>query len=185
MRDIARTPTRAADPAAAGIAAGIALAGAAAVAAVWILQARGYTPCELCLKERLPFYAGVPIAAALALLAPLGRKPPARAALRAAVRAAMRSGFAALALLFAAGAALGVYHAGVEWHLWAGPTGCSGAVAAPAAVSDFLKQLDAVSVVRCDEAALRVLGLSLAAWNALLSAGLAAAAAVGFRRVGR
>lgn len=183
MRDTARAPTRAADPAAAaaGVAAGIALAGAAAVAAVWILQARGYTPCELCLKERLPFYAGVPIAAALALLAPLGRRPPARAALRAA----MRAGFAALALLFAAGAALGVYHAGVEWHLWAGPTGCSGAVAAPAAVSDFLKQLDAVSVVRCDEAALRVLGLSLAAWNALLSAGLAAAALAGFRRAGR
>lgn len=173
MRDTARLRTRSVDPAAALIA----LAGAATVAAVWTLQARGYTPCELCLKERLPFYAGVPLAAVLAALAP--RLPRTSAACTA-----VRASFAVLFLLFAAGAALGVYHAGVEWRLWPGPTGCSGASAAPAAVSDFLKQLDSVTVVRCDEAALQVLGLSLAAWNALLSAGLAAAALAGFRRAG-
>ena len=73
--------------------------------------------------------------------------------------AAKLSGVApALILVFAAGAMLGAYHAGVEWKLWAGPTGCSGAAAAPAAVADFLKQLDSVTVVRCDEAALQVLG---------------------------
>lgn len=170
MRDTVRpAPVRSLDPAAALVAT----VGAAAVAAVWVLQARGYNPCELCLKERVPFYVGVPLAAALAALAP--RLP----------RAAARAGFAVLAMVFAAGALLGAYHAGVEWKLWAGPTGCSGAAAAPAAVSDFLKQLDSVTVVRCDEAALQVLGLSLAAWNALLSAGLAAVAALGWRRAGR
>ncbi|WP_237478534.1 disulfide bond formation protein B [Lichenibacterium dinghuense] len=160
-----RASARAVDPAAALIA----VLGAATVAAVWTLQARGYTPCELCLKERVPFYIGTPLAAALAVLAP--RLP----------RAAVRTGFGVLVLLFAAGAALGVYHAGVEAKLWAGPTGCSGAAAAPAAVSDFLAQLKTVTVVRCDEAALQVLGLSLAAWNALLSALLAAVAAAGLR----
>jgi disulfide bond formation protein DsbB len=162
-------PVRACDPAAALIA----VLGAAAVATVWILQARGYTPCELCSKERVPFYVGVPLAAVLSLLAP--RLP----------RTAVALGFAVLALLFAVGALLGAYHAGVEWKLWAGPTGCSGAAAAPAAVSDFLKQLDTVTVVRCDEAALHVLGLSLAAWNALLSAGLAVVAALGWRQARR
>ena len=170
MRDIVRpAPARVLDP----TAASVAIIGAATVAAVWLLQARGYNPCELCLEERVPFYAGVPVAAALAVLAP--RLP----------RSAARAGFGVLALVFALGAALGVYHAGVEWTLWAGPTGCSGAAAAPAAVADFLKQLDSVTVVRCDEAALRVLGLSLAAWNALLSAALAAVAILGIRRAGR
>jgi len=35
--------------------------------------------------------------------------------------------------------------------------------------------------VRCDSAALRILGLSLAGWNAVISAGLAALAALGLR----
>ena len=91
--------------------------------------------------------------------------------------------FAALALLFVGGAILSLYHAGVEWKLWAGPTQCSGAMAAPAAVGDFLKQLNSVTVVRCDEAALEVFGLSLAAWNAVVAFGLAGLCLFGYRRV--
>ena len=163
MRDTVRA-AREPVPAASLAAGGIALAAVAALAAVWILQARGYTPCELCLKERVPYYAAAPLAALLALAAP--RLPP----------RALGWGFALLALLFAAGAGLGAYHAGVEWKLWPGPAGCSGAVAAPPDVGDFLKQLQTVAVVRCDAAALTVFGLSLAAWNALLALGLAGAA---------
>lgn len=153
------------------VAGTIAAVSVATLAAVWTLQERGYNPCELCLKERIPFYVGLPPAAGLALLAP--RLP----------RPASRVGFALLALVFAAGAVLGAYHVGVEWKLWAGPTGCSGAASAPADVGDFLDQLKSVTVVRCDEAALQVLGLSLAGWNAVLSAGLAALAILGWRRV--
>ena len=167
MRDITTGRARRTGPAAA--AGAVALASLLTIAAVWTLQARGYTPCELCLKERVPFYVGLPLAAGLALLS--GTLP----------RAALRWGFALLALVFAAGTVLGAYHAGVEWHLWAGPTGCSGAAAAPSEVADFLKALDTVNVVRCDAAALQVMGLSLAAWNALLSAGLAAVAFAGLR----
>ena len=171
MRDTVRpAPTRSIEPAAAVVAS----IGAATVAAVWFLQARGYNPCELCLKERVPFYVGVPLAAALAVRAGPGCPAP-----RHGPASRRWSWFSPR------GAVLGAYHAGVEWKLWAGPTGCSGAAAAPAAVADFLKQLDSVTVVRCDEAALQVLGLSLAAWNALLSAGLAGVAALGVRRAGR
>lgn len=167
MRDtVTTTPT----PSPALLAGGIAIVSVATVAAVWILQARGYNPCELCLGERIPFYAAIPLAAVLALA---GLSMP---------RALGRAGFALLAAIFAAGAVLGAYHAGVEWHLWAGPTGCSGAAAAPADVESFLTQLKTVTVVRCDEAAMRVLGLSLAAWNALLSAGLAGLSLLGLRR---
>ena len=86
-----------------------------------------------------------------------------------------------LALIFAASVVLGAYHAGVEWGFWAGPTECTGALDRAASVSDFLKQLETVKVVRCDSAALRILGLSLAGWNAVISAGLAALATLGLR----
>ena len=154
---------------AAAVAGLVALVSAATVGAAWWLQWRGYAPCELCLKERIPYYACIPLALALAGL-PLSR--PIR-----------RLGFATLAFLFVAGAVLSLYHTGVEWKLWAGPTECSGAMAAPPAVGDFLKQLNSVTVVRCDEAALQVFGLSLAAWNAIVASGLAGLSLIGYRRV--
>ena len=50
-------------------------------------------------------------------------------------------------------------------------------------MADFLKQLETTRVVSCTEAAFRVLGLSMAGWNVLVSLGLAAfAAAVAARR---
>jgi disulfide bond formation protein DsbB len=48
-------------------------------------------------------------------------------------------------------------------------------------MNDFMKQLQTTKVVRCDAVAIRILGLSLAGWNAVISAlmafvaGLAAA----------
>ena len=157
--------------AAAGLPAiSVAALGAAAIVAAWVLQARGYSPCELCLKERIPYYAGIPLALLVGLSA--GRLP----------RPLARFGYVAIGLLFAASAVLGAYHAGAEWKLWPGPAACSGAAGAPPAVGDFFESLKHVTVVRCDEAALKVLGLSLAAWNALLSLGLAAFAAAGWSR---
>ena len=92
-----------------------------------------------------------------------------------------RVAFSLLALIFAASAIFGAYHAGVEWGFWPGPTECTGALQRAASVTDFLKQLESVKVVRCDSAALRILGLSLAGWNAVISAGLAALAVLGLR----
>ena len=56
-------------------------------------------------------------------------------------RGLLPAGFGALTLVFAAGAVLATYHAGVEWHLWAGPASCTGSFVAPAKVEDFLHQL--------------------------------------------
>jgi disulfide bond formation protein DsbB len=41
--------------------------------------------------------------------------------------------------------------------------------------------LQTIKVVRCDAAALRILGLSLAGWNAVISAGLAICAILALR----
>ena len=132
----------------------------------------GLIPCKLCLWQRWPYYVGIPVAL-LAVLAPAGG-----AGLR-------RAGLAALLVIFLVGAALGAYHAGVEWHWWQGPADCGGGTGtAPSSVGGLLVSIEKSKVVRCDEAAWRMLGLSLAGWNALISLGLAVLAGWGaaFRR---
>ena len=147
----------------------IAILSALTIATVWAFQGAGYTPCELCLLERNPFYAAVPVALAAAV-----------AAWTARWRATLLL-FGLLASIFAVSTGLAAYHAGVEWRLWAGPSGCSGAVPAAPNVGDFLKQLDTVKVVRCDQAALQVAGLSLAGWNVVASLTLVGIAGLGLR----
>lgn len=142
----------------------------ATIAGAFAFQAAGFAPCELCLKERLPYYAGMALAAVTLLVAWSG---PSRAA---------QICFALLALLFLFSAGFGAYHAGVEWGFWPGPTDCSGSLDHAATNADFLRQLQTVHVVRCDAVAIRILGLSLAGWNAVVSLGIAAVALGGLAR---
>ncbi len=144
----------------------IAAASIAILAAVWVFQAFGYQPCELCLTQRYAFYAAAPLAALTAALASRSAHGLARA------------GFALLAAVFIANAALAAYHVGVEYHWWAGPTACTGGLTESLNVNDLVKALDSVKVVRCDEVQLRIAGLSLAGWNVLASAALAVYAAI-------
>jgi disulfide bond formation protein DsbB len=145
----------------------IAAASVAILAAVWIFQVFGYAPCELCLTQRYAFYAAVP----LALLTALASR---------SANGLARAGFELLALIFAANAALAAYHVGVEYHWWQGPTACTGGPGS-LDVNDLVKSLDSVKVVRCDQVQLRIAGLSLAGWNVLASAALAAYAALAAR----
>ena len=147
----------------------VALAAAATLAGAYAFQLAGYAPCELCLKERIPYLVGAP----LALIA---------FALTARAEGLARACLALVALVFAAGTALGTYHAGIEFGWWPGPSDCTGAYTAAPTQADFLKQLQDVQVVRCDAVALRIMGLSLAAWDAVVSAGLTAMAAAGAMR---
>lgn len=129
----------------------------------------GYPPCELCLHEREVVWTA--FSAALAGLAPAVARPRVRW-----TRACARVGVVAVGIAFAVGAGLAAYHAGVEWKWWAGPTACTGGHAGRVTAADVRAVLSGartVHMVRCDEAALRVAGLSLAGWNALLSAALA------------
>jgi len=64
---------------------------------------------------------------------------------------------------------LGAYHAGVEWHFWAGPSGCTGSQALTANAGNMLEALKQTNVVRCDEAAWRFMGISFAGWNVVCS----------------
>ena len=151
------------------IALAILLFASASIAGAFLFQALGYAPCELCLKERIPYYAGIVVAGFALVFAKRGS------------RTLTWVTFSILALIFAGSAMFGAYHAGVEWGFWPGPTECTGALERAASVTDFLKQLESVKVIRCDSAALRIFGLSLAGWNAVISAGLAGLAVVGLR----
>jgi|tagenome__1003787_1003787.scaffolds.fasta_scaffold19709873_2 disulfide bond formation protein DsbB len=146
----------------------------ATILGAWAFQLAGYAPCELCLKQRIPYYIGIPVALLTLFVASRRRLGSHRAA---------RLGLAVLALIFIASALFGAYHAGVEWGLWPGPADCTGTLERAGSMNDFMKQLQTTRVVRCDAVAIRILGLSLAGWNAVISAamaivaGLAAAAA--------
>lgn len=124
----------------------------------------GLVPCALCLEQRVPYYWGLPVLAAVLVL--WNRLPLAVWYLAMAIVAA----------LFVWGAYLGVYHAGVEWGFWPGPTSCTGV--GDAVSFDALSNLNAARVMPCDEVQFRFLGLSLAGYNALISAAVAVLLAV-------
>ena len=115
----------------------------------------GLAPCKLCYYQRIPY-----VAAILVCLAALLRPGLARV------------GFAGLALLYALGAGLGIYHAGVEWKWWAGPASCSAMGASDIPLEELMAQILAAPIVRCDEIPWSLFGLSLAGYNVLISLGL-------------
>ncbi len=125
-------------------------------------------PCPLCLEERLPYHIVIPLALLMAL-----------AAFVRAPQKLLTVGFVAIIVTVLCGAALGTYHAGVEWHFWAGPTDCSGPINNLNTGGSILGQIQTINVVRCDEAAWRLLGISLAGYNVLISLVLAALAGYG------
>jgi disulfide bond formation protein DsbB len=149
----------------------IAIIGALTIAGVYFFQyVLGYPPCPLCLDQRLAYYVCIPLAALLWLGAGFG-----------ASRKVLVLGFAAIAIAMLWNTGLSAFHAGVEWKLWAGPTDCSGPINNFGEASNMLNRLESIRIVRCDEAAWRFLGISLAGYDVLVSLFLATVAAWGAR----
>jgi disulfide bond formation protein DsbB len=110
-------------------------------------------PCEMCWWQRYPHIAAI-VLAALAFVVPgVGAK---RGLVLLATLAILISG------------AIGVYHAGVEYHWWEGITTCS-AGAAGGSAGDVLADILATPLIRCDQAQWTLFGLSLAGYNAIFS----------------
>ena len=158
------------DPPAAA-AAIIAFFGALTICGFFFFQyVLGYPPCPLCLDQRNAFYASVPLAVLLWLGANYG-----------ASSKVIIAGFAVIAAIMLWNTGLSAYHAGVEWKFWPGPADCSGPINSLGSASDMLKRLQDIRIVRCDEAAWRFLGISLAGYDVLVSLFLAAIAAWGVK----
>ncbi len=122
----------------------------------------GYEPCPLCLKQRWPYYLGIPLGLLIAVLAP------------ALPRLVSALALACLAVIFAYGLYLGIYQAGAEWAFWPGPADCAAGNTgeAPAGVGGLLGAIETSKVVSCTDPSFRFLGLSFAGWNAVVMAGL-------------
>ena len=127
----------------------------------------GLMPCQMCVWQRWPHGVAIVLAVLALWLVPGLRRPLAWLG----------------ALAMAAGAGIGLFHAGVEQKWWAGLSGCSGGID-PSGLSatEALAQLRATDMVACDEIAWQFLGLSMAGWNALLSVGLLALWVIAARR---
>ena len=136
------------------------LASAACLAAAfWFQHVAGLEPCPLCIDQRWAHGASIAIAAVSVAV-----MTPGRAAIM----------LAALALAFLAGTAIAVWHVMVEWQ-WVVSLGCSPPEFGDMSIDSFL----AIDVVRCDEVAWSMAGVSMAGWNAIVSLMLAALAITG------
>ncbi|WP_336810853.1 disulfide bond formation protein B [Bosea sp. MMO-172] len=166
---LAATPAPRRQPSARQLIALIGVVSLALIAGAWFFElVLHLRPCKLCLEQRAPHYAAIGLALVGLVLA----------------RSPRLQWFVLLGLagLMAWSTGLGVYHAGVEWGWFMGPNDCGGAAPAAAGLQDFMEQLQTTRIVSCGEAAWRFLGLSLAGWNALASAGLLLLALFGLLR---
>lgn len=121
----------------------------------------GLVPCILCLNQREAHWTALAVAAAGLLASRLFRSKLGAAA---AVGAA--------ALVYAVSAGLAFYHTGVEYGYWPGPAICAGGVEIvdlENLAASLNQKSDAPS---CEDVQWRFLGVSMAGYNLLASAGL-------------
>jgi disulfide bond formation protein DsbB len=121
----------------------------------------GYPPCTLCYTQREVYWAALGVAVAGLLGWHLLKRNEMVARFACGI----------LGVLFLVGMGWAIYHAGAEWKYWPGPSTCSGG---GGGTGDILAALNQTTkVIPCDEASWRMLGLSMAGWNAIVSLGLA------------
>lgn len=121
----------------------------------------GLIPCILCLDQREAHWTALGVTAAGLIVARLFHSKLGAAA---AVGAA--------ALVYAVSAGLAFYHTGVEYSFWPGPAICSGGgnvVDLNSLTAALDQTADAPS---CEDVQWRFLGISMAGYNLLASAGL-------------
>ena len=122
------------------------------LSSVHLLEIFGFEPCDLCLKQRWPWY----ISLVLAIVPNF-------------IFQHKNSIFLLLiSLLLFLGAVFAGWHAGIEWNLWEGPKTCVTQTIDYS--NNLLEKLKSTSPApQCNPASFRVLGLSLAGYNFLIS----------------
>jgi disulfide bond formation protein DsbB len=135
----------------------------------------GLQPCVLCLWQRWAHGAVIALALIAAVAGFAGAKRGAAAGLT------ILAGAAALA-----GAGIALYHVGVEQHWWPGTSGCgAGALSGAGGLEALRAQIESAPIVRCSDVPWSLFGISMAGYNALLSAALALFAFAAGRTISR
>ena len=133
----------------------VAIVGSALISQHW----GGLEPCILCYYQRYPWYAVIGLMAAALALA------------RVRIARTILLGLAAALLVVNVGIAF--YHVGVEHKLFEGPASCASGTITGGTVDALRAQLAGKKVVRCDEPAWMLFGVSMAGYNLVASAAVA------------
>ncbi len=134
-------------------------AGAAAaliLASAFGFQFAGYPPCDMCWWQRYPYM----IAMGITLVALVVKQVPQKYVLLL------------LALVFAVDAGIAMFHVGVEQRWWEGISTCSSFVGVTDNVNDALDAIMNAPLIRCDEIAWSLFGVSMAGYNFILASAL-------------
>lgn len=122
----------------------------------------GLQPCILCWWQRYAHMATIALAAI---------------AVAASGRGSTRTGWLLVTLTGLAlltGAGIAAFHVGVEQHWWAGTAECGSTLGGASGIDELRARLLAQPIVRCDDIAWSLFGISMAGYNFLLSLALAA-----------
>ena len=124
----------------------------------------GLEPCPLCLRQREAHWT----AAAIAALTLFSVSRPQWHGVVVWL-------FGALTVAYLVGAGIAAYHAGIEWHWWAGPASCSATGDSNIGSADELLQSlqQETAAPACDKAPWSLFGISMAGYNFLASIALA------------
>jgi disulfide bond formation protein DsbB len=135
----------------------VVIAGLASLAIAFASQYwGGLQPCVLCIYQRYPYG----VATALGIVGIIVAARP----------SLLRFILLLAALAFLVDAGIAAYHVGVEQHWWAGTSECGSLLDLNASPEDLKNQLLNQPVVRCDEPAWVLFGISMAGYNFLYAA---------------
>ena len=120
------------------------------LAAYYFEYIGGLFPCKLCYWQRYPHFLNI-------LIFPLFYF----FFMRSLILIGTGSMFVSTILAF--------YHVGVEKKYWQGPNSCSNTSIEGLTTDQLLDQIMSSPIVRCDEIAWELFGISMAGWNVLIS----------------
>ena len=112
----------------------------------------GHQPCKLCLYERIPYFLSILLITKILF-----------------IKKYEKITFLILSLVFISSAALAFYHFGIEQGFFSEALVCeTGTLSEPKSKEQLLEQLKQNSI-SCKNVSFKILGLSLAATNAIFS----------------
>ena len=123
------------------------------IIAYYIQYILGHKPCNLCLIERIPYISAIILVSLIFIIKKFEK---------------VIAGIVMLFFIF--GAVISFYHVGIEQGFFSESLVCDlGSANENLSKEDLLKQLESKTVVSCKDVTFRLLGLSLATINTIIS----------------